>query len=202
MGRSGSGKSTLGNQLIDHSNILEGGPFQVSHTLEPGTTKTCACTTLLVDKNTHYIVQVVDTPDPLDYSTGRMTLNTKSLPAPKFNLVLFVFSLSCWTTENQQIYDFIIRQFSDELSSIFAFIITGCEGMSDKRRADRIIDFIKSKPAMTEFTKKGIHTVGFPDVSRRTPAFQKAIEGAIKADQEYLCRLIYSCEEMKQIVRK
>ena len=58
------------------------------------------------------------------------------------------------------------------------------EGMSDKKRADYIIDFIKLKPAMAEFMKKGIHTVGFPDMM--TPAFQKAFEGAIKADQEYL----------------
>ena len=156
-----------------------------------------------MDKNTHYIAQVVDTPDldPLDYSTGRMTLNMKGLPAPKFNLVLFVFKLSRWTTEDQQIYDFIIRQFSDELSSIFAFIFTGCEGMSDKERADCIIDFIKSKPAMAEFMKKGIHTVGFPDVSMMSPAIQKAFEGIIKDQQEYLRQLIYSCEEMKQVVR-
>ena len=103
MGKTGGGKSTVGNKLIDHSNILEGDPFEVIHGFEHGTTETSACTTLL---NNRYIVQVVDTIGFFDLRGTTHHMIMKDLSAfikervPNgFNTVLFVFKCGVWTSE-------------------------------------------------------------------------------------------------------
>ena len=217
LGKTGAGKSTLGNKLIEQSNILEGDLFKVSYTSVLSTSaimETSVCTTLLMNESNHYIVQVVDTVGPFDARRikihgivtndmimKRLSAFIKERVPSGFNTVLFVLKLGRWTVEEQETFDLIIRQFSDELSSISALVITGCETMTDKERANYATEFIKAQPAIAEFMQKGIHTIGFPNTNRVKPAFRKIFEDDAKSDQEYLRQLVYSCDEMKQVVK-
>ena len=203
MGKTGGGKSTLGNKLIDHSNVLEGDLFKVGDSLESCTTETSVCTTLL---NNHYIVQVVDTPgffatcDTLSNDTIMKNISEfiKERVPNGFNIVLLVISPR-WTTEQQQTFDYLNQLFSDELSSISALVITQCDGFSQEKRAALIAEFTKACPAIAQFMRKGIHPVGFPDVAKVKPSFQRMWNEYMKSDQEHLRQLVYSCDEMKQI---
>jgi GTPase Era involved in 16S rRNA processing len=211
VGKTGGGKSTLGNELIDQFNILEGDPFEVSHdiVLSSVTTEISACTTLL---NNRHIVQVVDTPGlfrtcstyTLSKNDNNMIMKNlsefiKERVPDGFNIVLYVFQVGLWAHEDQQIFDDVIRPFSNELSSISALVFTGCDGMSSKKRADIITEFIERHPAIALFMQKGIHTVGFPNITRMEPAIAEVYSECRKSDQEHLRQLVDSCDEMKQI---
>ena len=114
-----------------------------------------------------------------------------------FNLVLFGVKCGSFIYEE---FDFITRQCSEELSSISALVITGCEGYTDKERTDHIIlEFIRAYPALAEFMKKGIHTVQFPDIDKLRPELRSYYEEVSKSDQEYLRQLVYSCND-KQVI--
>ena len=201
VGKTGSGKSALGNELIDHFNILEGDPFEVIHGLSSGATETSACTTLL---NNRYIVQVVDTPGTFctcgtlsnDMIMKNLSEFIKERVPNGFNIVLFVTRNGRWNIEEQQTFNCVIQHFSDEVSNISALIITGCEIMPPKRRADYVADFTEVHPEIAQFMQKGLHTVGFPNVSKLSPKLQSK---DMKSDQEHLRKLVYSSDEMKQI---
>ena len=203
MGKTGGGKSTIGCKLIDDSNILEGDLFEVIHGLASSKSETSACTTLL---NNRYIVQVVDTIGFFDTGGRTHQTITKDLSAfikervPNgINLVLYVTPCGHWARDEQQTFDFIRTHFSDELSSISALVFTQCENYTDEMKASHTTEFIETHPVIAKFMQKGIHCVGFPDMTKLKPALRKVYEDNIKSDQEHLRQLVYSCNEMKQI---
>ena len=116
-----------------------------------------------------------------------------------FNIVLVVIKKGRLTVEEEHSYKDIIQSLSDEISSIFALVITGCENMSPEARSDCIADFTKAYPEIAQFMQKGIHTVGFPNITRMQPAFVEAYSEGMKSDREYLRRLVYSSDKMKQL---
>ena len=205
LGKTGTGKSTLGNKLTETSNIPEGNRAILA------TTETSACTTLLVDKNNHYIVQVVDTVGFFNTQQGisnaiimkKLSMFIKERIPNGFNIVMFVYKAGGWTSEEQETFDCIIsnRHFSGELSSISALIITGCDGFTDMQKTDCIKHFIEKNPMIAQFMQKGIHAVGFPDTTNMAPIFREVYEESIKSDQEYLRQLVYSCNEIVQVTK-
>ena len=51
--------------------------------------------------------------------------------------------------------------------------------------------------------QKGIYTVGFPDLTKLkvSSGMQRYFKDAMKPDQEHLRQLVYTCNEMKQIIK-
>ena len=214
LGRIGAGKSTLANKLIDPARILEGNSFMPSDCARSITNrKTSACTTLLKDQsNQHYILQVINAVGLFDCrSVGisnymimkRLSAFIKEKVPNGFNLVLFILRSGRFTEVDEWMFDLLTtgRLFSDELSSISALIITGCESFTEEKRKSIIANYVRSKPALAKFMKKGIYTVGFPDLDQLLPMPRRAVEEGVKSDQEHLRQLVYSCNENKHILK-
>lgn len=206
LGKRGSGKSTLGNKLLNHSNAPEHDPFYVSHSLQNVSSKAETRTGFLhsIDDSTVKL-KVVDTMCTLENRKESETFMeslsffTENAVPNGFHIVLFVSKTGLWSEEEIETFKFITGQFSDELSNTSALIITGCENMTDETKTNYVAEFIEAYPAIAEFMKKGVHTVGFPDVDRMKPAVGSMLKEDIRADQAYLRQLVYSCDENKLV---
>lgn len=208
MGRTASGLSTVGNNILTHDSSC--GPFPVSHAVLTSSLfkKINAATSSIKTLSSEYEVQVVDTvglfaPDRkknFDIIQDVKTYLKENVPEG-FNLAIFVFKIGRLTYEDQSILELYASHFGKELSSISALVFTGCDFMMDEQRITAIKEFTKKYPMIAKFMKKGIHPVGFLDLSTLKPALREVYEQSQKADQENLRHLIYSCDEMKQIIK-
>ena len=207
LGKSGSGKSTLGNKLLKHSNTPGYDPFYVSHSLQNVSAEVETRTGVLYSVDDCIVkLNVIDTVCTFEnreksekFMESLSLFTENAVPINGFHIVLFVSKMGRWTEEEIKTFKFITGQFSDELSSTSALIIMGCENMTDEAKTNYVAEFIKAYPAIAEFMKKGIHTVGFPDVDQMKPAVRSMLEEDIKSDQEYLRQLVYSCDENKLV---
>ena len=201
VGKSGAGKSTVANKILDPP---EGPPsFNVSNDVLPSdTAKTELAAALLgTDSAGKYLVRVIDTQGFFD---TRNVSNEKVISGIKqylideipsgLNLILFVFKHGRWTDEEQKMYDYVTKNFVEEISSISALVITGCENITDEEKAKRENEFKEKCPAVDAFMKKGIFAVGFPDISKLREKVKELCEEEHKDDQEKLRRLAYSCD--------
>ena len=199
VGKSGAGKSTVANKILDPP---EGPPFNVSNDVLPSdTAETKSAKALLETDHGKYQVQVIDTQGFFD---TRNVSNEKVISGIKkyiieeipsgLNLILFVFKHGRWTDEEQKMYDYVTRNFVEEISSISALVITGCENITDEEREKNVNEFKSRCPAVNAFMTKGILAVGFPDISKLKENLRQLCEEEQKDDQKQLRRLVYSCD--------
>ena len=207
LGKTGSGKSTLGNKLLNHSNTPQHDPFYVSHSLQNISAEAEMRTEFLHSVGDFTLkLKVVDTVCTFDdRKKSEMFMENLSLFIERavpngFHIVLFVSKMGHWTVEEIDIFKFITGQFSEELSSTSA-LITGCENMTDEAKSSYVAEFVKAYPSVAEFMKKGIHTVGFPDIERMKPAVQSMLQEDIRSDQEYLRQLLYYSYDENKLVK-
>lgn len=206
LGKTGGGKSTVANKILETS-PGEKQPFEVSDrkVTDSTTTKaTAAITFLTTVDGCQYLVKVIDTVGLFD-TAGKT--NKEIIDATKqyirdqipdgVNLILFIYRQGRWTKEEQDTFDFITKNFRNEISHISALVITGCDGYDQPQKEDVVKDFTESKPAIAGFMEKGIHPVGFPDMAKLKPKLKEAYEEDARSDQEELRRLIYSCDDKK-----
>ena len=201
VGKSGAGKSTVANKILDP---LHGPPFKVSNDVLPNDTAEMKTATALLetDHAEKYHVRVIDTQgffDSRNVSNKAVISGIKKYLVDEIpsglNLILFVFKHGRWTEGEQKMYDFITRKFVEEVSSISALVITGCENITDEERK-RIVDEFKSRcPKVDAFMKQGIVAVGFPDISKLKEKVRQLCEEEQKSDQEKLRKLVYSCDD-------
>lgn len=206
LGKTGGGKSTVANKILETSPTQKQ-PFVVSDrkVTDSATARANAAITYLkTTDGCQYYIKVIDTVGLFD-TKGKT--NKEILDATKqyirdqipdgVNLVLFIYRQGRWTKEEQDTFDFITKNFRNEISSISALVITGCDGYDKPQKEDVIKDFTESKPKIAGFMEKGIHPVGFPDLTKLKPKLKALYEEDARNDQEELRRLIYSCDDKK-----
>ena len=199
LGKTGAGKSTVANQILG-TDI-----FEVSTSIQSVTRRIKNGEAKLTVDDVDYNIKIIDTVGLFD--TGAITNNEiirvikthfqQQVPEG-VNLVLFVFKEGRFTKEEKETFDYIIAKFSKEISDISALVITNCELKSETAREKIIAEFrenVTTKP-IAEFVKKGIFTVGFPNIEEIDDEdFKPKIQERIKKDKEVLQTFVRSCED-------
>jgi len=200
LGVMGSGKSTVANKILRHE------AFDVAAN-PTGVTKLVSCAERVLEgpEKVMYSVKVVDT---VGFSDPEKKSDTILKDLQKFfqtyvvegvSLVLFV-SRTLFTNEVIQTIECIQENFR-EISPMSALVITNCDSMTDKARAD-LIESIKRDKAprvvkVCSFMKKGIYAVGFPDLKDIREDFKPIFEKLMEADVKTLHQVIYQSTEMR-----
>ena len=194
LGNIGSGKSTLVNRIVGENICQVRGSIESvtrSTTYDksiPATARGCCYTFRLIDtagvydRNNHEIVSEI-----------RRTFQEE---IHNVNLVLFVYKDGRFTPENRQTLEVIMRHFT-QISEISALIVTNCDQKGKAARSRIKEDIETSAKFITNFVKKGIFTVGFPNLSEIDEDMRPLYEESIKKDETMLRDLVDSCEEEK-----
>ena len=205
LGKTGGGKSTVANKIIETESGVP--PFQISdrNVANSVTTETKASMAVLqTNDDRHYNVKVIDTVGFFDTNgkSNKEVMSTMKRYVREhvpigLHLVLFIYKNGRWTKEEQDTFDFVTKNFREEISAISALVVTGCDGFDVTQRDEIVDDFKQARPDIADFMQKGIFPVGFPDLNKLKASLREIYIEDIKADQETLRGLVYSCEELK-----
>ena len=197
VGKSGAGKSTVANKVLG----LE--KFAVKNIVNSLTSQVEArCSTFYDESSrTRFNFKVIDTVGLFDPTKSNIDLMTKiktffQSDSPKgVNLVLFVSRKGRFTIEERHTFDYIIHNFSNEISEFSALIFTCCDGQSDTANQEFLASFEREESSIASFMKKGIYTVGFPSVSNMKPRMKEVMEEEIKQQTEMLRKLVMEADK-------
>ena len=206
LGKTGAGKSTVANKIVGKDVFVVGKGSVASVTKEPGSKEA----EHVVD-NIQYHIKAIDTVglfDTCNTSHAAIFRQAKAFFRDKvpegISLVLFVFKEGRFTQEEKDTFHSLIENFGKErISDISALIVTCCENMDSDARSAYVKE-LKEDPLtkpITSFMRKGIYTVGFPDVEKAGARLKPIYEESAKEDAEILRKLIQDCED-KMILSK
>jgi len=200
LGVMGSGKSTVANKILRYEAFdVASNPTRVTKFVS------CAERVLEGPDEVMYSVKVVDTvgfsdpeKDPDIILEDLREFFQKNV-VEGVSLVLFV-SRKRFTNEVIDTID-CIKENLREISPMSALVITNCDSMTDKARAD-LIEGIKRDKAphvvkVCSFMKKGIYAVGFPDLEDTREDFKPVLEKVMEADIKKLHQVVYQSTEMR-----
>lgn len=200
LGRTGVGKSTLGNH-VSRSDV-----FDVSSSPDPCTKEPKFTVFELPEKGLTYKVKVIDTVGLFDgqKNAKKVIVQLKSYLQKNFkqgiSLVLFVMKQGRFDEMEKKAFKFIIDNFKKYVSDMSALVITGCDNMNPKKRDQIVKEFSSCEVTspIAEFMRKGIVTVGFPDVTAmdEDDTMQKRFKQKIEADAAAVRQVIIGAEEM------
>ena len=109
------------------------------------------------------------------------------------HLVLFVVHHECYSDmmRNENVGD-TLKDLQEYVSSISALLLVGCEGIDEAARKRTVEDF-RHDPLTEEVVKlmrKGIHAVGFPNISDRKEKLREEFADEMKEDEKKLREVI------------
>ncbi|XP_067035473.1 GTPase IMAP family member 4-like [Acropora muricata] len=197
VGKTGAGKSTVANKVLG----LE--KFPVKNVANSVTSEVEArCSTFYDESSrTRYNFKIIDTLGVFDTKHKNDYVMTKiktffQKDSPEgINLVLFVFRKGRFTAEERRTFDYIIGNFSDQISDFSALVLTCCEGQTDAANQEFHASFQREARRIVSFMKKGIYMVGFPDVSKMKPRMKQVIEEEIKEQAEMLRKVVMKADK-------
>ena len=207
VGRTGVGKSTVGNHICKDFNRKLPSPFEVSASMLPCTLKPEFVTFELQGESATYVVKLIDTAGLFDgkRNSKKVIVETKEYLREKFrdgiSLVLFVMKQGRYDEMEKKAFRFIIDHFKDYVADMSALVITGCESMSKRKRDDVIQEFsaLQETKHIASFMRKGIFTVGFPDLEEmdEDDPIREGFQKKIEADTMVIRNLIFDAQKMK-----
>ena len=178
IGKKGAGKSTIANRLSQTSNFPVGCILSRKESWTWNDTVTSPDGTSLVFYMIERIPPELSQKQPASIPPPK---NDISLP-DQISLVIFVFKYGCFTREEKYFFERIMGSSKDDLRSISALVITGCDDLSEETKKTYIQDFKQDAEtkAIASFMQKGIHCVSLPDITKiraeLVQVYQKDIE--------------------------
>ena len=187
LGKVGSGKKTLGNHIVG-KDIFPRGSFV-------GSSNVGVCFKARRRDDTLYNILTVDTEDS-------QTVYKNPLPSIRQNLerihlIIFVIANGRYTDESHRSLMQTIKSICPERAKPFsALVITHCEGITDVERKRIVADFETDRRSskVTASIGKGIHTVGFPDLSRLAPNLRGIYQSGIEENEKTIRQLVDECD--------
>lgn len=188
VGKNGEGKSTLGNRMLMSNHY-----FKINSTVLPQTHTGKSAVKSRSQLKT-YKFKIYDHDGLFDVQTSTaMSSLFNTNDELHLNMVLFVMKQGhFFDTYQQQTLKTIMMEWPD-ISRISALVITHCERLSEEERK-AVVQTIKAKhPAVANFMKVGIITVGFPD--QHYVRDEDSLADGADRDITKLRTLIYFSEE-------
>ena len=188
LGKVGSGKKTLGNHIVGKDIFRRGSSV--------GTADVGACCKERKRGDILYHILTVDT-------EGFETAYKSPLPPIRENfetihLIIFVIANGRYTDESHKSLIQTIESIRPERAKPFsALVITHCEGITDVERKGIVAEFKTDHRSsqVAAFFEKGIHTVGFPDLSRLAPNLRAVYQSGIEENEETIRKLVDECDQ-------
>jgi GTPase Era involved in 16S rRNA processing len=201
VGKTGAGKSTLGNRIL---RVSDTDGFETAMAIDAVTKSIRHNTTIIDHPKGKYELTVTDTVGLYENKRNRKLMNDLKRHFREtyrfgINLVLFVFRGGRFTDEERKVFDLIMKYCYDEASQISALVITGCELMDEAAKAKFVEEFKSNANTkdIADFMKLGIHTVGFPDVSKMSSILKSGYTKSINEDTEKLMDLVIKAKTMQ-----
>ena len=208
VGKVGTGKATIANKIIgeDAFQIYEsfGSMTKPIGSVYVTATKYTSNTSEPLEKDAHicYNIQLMNTVGIADTLTPEQILGYVDSFSRRFkggiHLIIFVFKNARFTNEDKDAFDTFINccSFSKDLSNISALFITCCETLNDTAQKKLVEEFGANRRTkkFAEFMKKGIYTVGFPNIEVVTAELKCFYEAVIEEGTKSLRDLITRCE--------
>ena len=199
LGKVGVGKSTIGNVIAGPGE----GPFTVNGSMSAVTRQPNPLQRKVINSRRsglEYDIRILDLLGR--YDTRKFTEGLRSAFADEVNLILFVIQTGRLITEESRILEKIAQHCQNDLC---ALIITGCEGRNESARSETIQDVLSDKRISKFAVKmnekgKGVHPVGFPDVTKMNSAFVQAYNEGIERDKETISELVRNSSHSAKIV--
>ena len=197
VGKTGGGKSTVANKVLG----LE--KFAIKNVANSVTSEVEAHCSTFYDQSsrTRYNFKVIDTIGVFDTKQKNddviakiKTFFRKDSPEG-INLVLFVFRKGRFTDEERRTFDYIIGNFSDQISDFSALVLTCCEGQTDAANQEFHASFEEEASDIVSFMKRGIYMVGFPDISKIKPEMKQVMEEETKEKAEMLRKVVMKADK-------
>lgn len=193
IGRKGSGKSTIANQLLGH-NISSSEKQPVSNCEQQiyWTSKNdfevCILNEAHASTNGYLssFQKLWSTSSGENYDFYRRNL-------PEYvSLIIFVFKYGRFTGEEKTAIEQVMNCFDDRVKSISALVITYCEDLTPVARKAVESNFRSNSETqyIASFMEKGIHCVGFPDVTKTKQEFVHVYSADIANCQKILQELV------------
>ena len=205
MGKSGAGKSTVANHLVGYDPLSDDDPsFGVSDVVLQSVTREVKDEMVEFKRGRIlYRVTVIDTVGLFDTRISGQdpifekieTYLTDCIEG--VNLILFVFKKGRFTAEEKEVFEYVRKKFTMEISPISALAVTNCENDNPQARAKLIQEFydnVDTNPIANQM-KMGILPVGFPPLKSLLPQLQVAYKDTMEQDQEALRDLIIRAEK-------
>lgn len=197
LGKTGAGKSTVANKISGQQE------FEVKNVASSVTAevKAVRCTFSDNDNRIQYHVKTIDTMGVFDTKRKNDDVMAEIkkfflTEAPEgVNLVLFVFRKGRFTEEEKRTFEFITKNFQEQISDFSALVITACEDSNEQARAEFLYSFRQEAGDVASFMKKGIYMVGFPDVSRLKPRVRRALEEDMEDEIQMLRRIVMDADQ-------
>lgn len=205
VGKVGAGKSTICKIITDSDK------FVVSSGLDSKTQNIMHEELKFTEAGTEYTFKVVDTTGLFDPGNPRRSTVANKIALKNVqsyarrhiedgvSIVLFVFRKGRFTPEEGRTFRALFKNLAEELSAISALVITECENDNETSRSELVHDF-RTNPLTADIAKrmgKGIHPVGFPDISKLRPVLKDAYQAGIEADRDTLMCLIKDSRELR-----
>ena len=206
VGKIGAGKATIANQILGENK------FTVFPRVQ-SVTKLVDTRAVYNEKSEseprekgaraipfRYNIQVIDTVGVLYTMTREKItehIETFLSRCPEgIHLVIFVFKNDRFGKQDEEAFSvFMNCKFADCLSEISALFITCCEAL-DPTTQQEIRDDFRSNDRLKQisgFMKKGIYTVGFPNIEAIKEELRCFCEEGMKADRKKLMDLVAEC---------
>ena len=197
VGKSGAGKSTVANKVLGLEN------FSVKNVASSVTSEVEARCSTFYDQSsrTRYNFKIIDTVGVFDTKHKNDDVMTKiktffQNDSPEgINLVLFVSRKGRFTDEEKHTFNYIIGNFSDQISDFSALVLTCCDAQSDAANQEFLASFQREARDIVTFMRKGVHMVGFPEVSNMIPRMKEAMEEEIKEQAEMLRKVVMKADK-------
>jgi len=191
IGKVGVGKKTIANKLLGKQ-VLEVG----THAVETATRAANSWIRVGERGNYRYKLTIVDTGGLFvnnQESLRRSRNILRSVDKEGIGLLLFVIrSGGYFTMQDRKQFENIVKILQPSVANISALVITGCENLKVEKRREYVETFERD-PVTTElaqFMKKGIVTVGFPDLSEQDEDLRLVYERKMKQDENNLRDLV------------
>ena len=193
LGNTGAGKSTLVNHIIGreelkvHSSIA--GVTRSALVMPPVTAQA---------RGYKFTFKLIDTAGVYDRSNQEIISDIKRCfkqEIQSINLILFVFKDGRFTSEDKKTFEMIIKSINERMSDISALVVTNCDQKGHVARKRIVDDIHATAEKIADFVKKGIYTVGFPNLSEIDEDLRSMYEQSIKKDECEIRDLVSQCKK-------
>lgn len=178
IGKENVGKTSLINNIIGSNSLLS------TEVLCHNTTRVSS--TLLINNKKYHCTFI----ELFSYFVGLIVNTNQRVYLENLNLIIYVCKCDHFTCEEKEDFE-RYTEFFENVCSISALVITGCDAHNVEERAKLVEDFKSNENTkhIAASMNMGIYTVGFPDLTNHPSVSENILQSIAKMYQNYIILL-------------